>query len=207
MPPQGADVSDLKRMYFETSERNRAMISFVAAVVLGAALFVAILQPELVKTKTLRENASRLNEQVKLVKAQQQKLEELGRSNLKLGSEQLEYLAARGNEVLFEGEVERFIGDMKEINEKVGGSQFAVSEGAIRPGYIAVGPRKDIYTLNYVPLTLDFKGDYAAASNFIFQLRAMKRLMTIDNVDIVSKDYSAVLNARIQMGLYFIEEI
>lgn|GEM_PF-2166088 len=200
-------MSDLKRMYFETSERNRAMISFVAAAVLGAALFVAILQPELVKTKTLRENASRLNEQVKLVKAQQQKLEELGRSNLKLGSEQLEYLAARGNEVLFEGEVERFIGDMKEINEKVGGSQFAVSEGAIRPGYIAVGPRKDIYTLNYVPLTLDFKGDYAAASNFIFQLRAMKRLMTIDNVDIVSKDYSAVLNARIQMGLYFIEEI
>jgi len=207
MPPQGADVSDLKRMYFETSERNRTMISFVAAVVLGAALFVAILQPELVKTKTLRENASRLSEQVKLVKAQQEKFEELGRSNLKLGSEQLEYLAARGNEVLFEGEVERFIGDMKEINEKVGGSQFAVSEGAIRPGYIAVGPRKDIYTISYVPLTLDFKGDYAAASNFIFQLRAMKRLMTIDNVDIVSKDYSAVLNARIQMGLYFVEEI
>jgi len=200
-------VSDLKRMYFETSERNRTMISFVAAVVLGAALFVAILQPELVKTKTLRENASRLSEQVKLVKAQQEKFEELGRSNLKLGSEQLEYLAARGNEVLFEGEVERFIGDMKEINEKVGGSQFAVSEGAIRPGYIAVGPRKDIYTISYVPLTLDFKGDYAAASNFIFQLRAMKRLMTIDNVDIVSKDYSAVLNARIQMGLYFVEEI
>jgi len=207
MPPQGADVSDLKRMYFETSERNRTMISFVAAVVLGAALFVAFLQPELVKTKTLRENSSRLSEQVKLVKAQQEKFEELGRSNLKLGSEQLEYLAARGNEVLFEEEVERFIGDMKEINEKVGGSQFAVSEGAIRPGYIAVGPRKDIYTLSYVPLTLDFKGDYAAASNFIFQLRAMKRLMTIDNVDIVSKDYSAVLNARIQMGLYFIEEI
>ncbi|HOC92006.1 MAG TPA: type II secretion system protein GspM [bacterium] len=200
-------MSDLKRMYFETSERNRTMISFVAAVVLGAALFVAILQPELVKTKTLRENASRLSEQVKLVKAQQEKFEELGRSNLKLGSEQLEYLAARGNEVLFEGEVERFIGDMKEINEKVGGSQFAVSEGAIRPGYIAVGPRKDIYTISYVPLTLDFKGDYAAASNFIFQLRAMKRLMTIDNVDIVSKDYSAVLNARIQMGLYFVEEI
>jgi len=200
-------VSDLKRMYFETSERNRTMISFVAAVVLGAALFVAFLQPELVKTKTLRENSSRLSEQVKLVKAQQEKFEELGRSNLKLGSEQLEYLAARGNEVLFEEEVERFIGDMKEINEKVGGSQFAVSEGAIRPGYIAVGPRKDIYTLSYVPLTLDFKGDYAAASNFIFQLRAMKRLMTIDNVDIVSKDYSAVLNARIQMGLYFIEEI
>ncbi|HOY64377.1 MAG TPA: hypothetical protein PLK80_16980 [bacterium] len=200
-------MSDLKRMYFETSERNRTMISFVAAVVLGAALFVAFLQPELVKTKTLRENSSRLSEQVKLVKAQQEKFEELGRSNLKLGSEQLEYLAARGNEVLFEEEVERFIGDMKEINEKVGGSQFAVSEGAIRPGYIAVGPRKDIYTLSYVPLTLDFKGDYAAASNFIFQLRAMKRLMTIDNVDIVSKDYSAVLNARIQMGLYFIEEI
>lgn len=200
-------MSDLKRMYFETSERNRSMITFIAAVVLGVAFFLALLQPELAKTKTLRENARRLNEQATLIRAQQQKLEELGRSNLKLGPEQLEYLAARGNEVLFEGEVERFIEDIKEINEKVGGTQFAVSEGAIRPGYIAVGPRKDVYTLNYVPLTLDFKGDYAAASNFIFQLKAMKRLMTLDNVDIVSKDYSAGLNVRILMGLYFIEEI
>ena len=201
-------MRSLKTAYFNLAESQRMLIMAGVLLLMTAALYLAVINPLVQSYGLAKVNLARTNEAIVLLDGQLKELQSMGETNQKLGADQIELLRGSGNEIVFSSQVSDFLEVLKDLNAKVGGAGFELTEGEVGPAYIEVGPRRDVFEVKRLPVTITFETDYAGVSNYLFELSALKRLVRMENVEISSGRYetTGTLKVSLEMGVFFIEE-
>jgi len=201
-------IETLKSKYYHLTDAQRVMANAALMLLLSAALYVGILGPAVKAQGKVQAELKRTQDTLKLMDAQLRKLKALGEIGRQLGPDQIAQLRAAGNDVAFESQVPDLLETLRELSEKAGGANFKLAEGNPGPAFVGIGPRQDVFGLARLPVTVEFEADYAGASNYIFQLGEVKRLLRLDRVRIASAGYTKPfpLKVTIDLGIFYIEE-
>jgi hypothetical protein len=200
-------MENIRTRYYNLTDPERTMVMLAALAVASAVMYLLILTPMVKTWKNAKTELKRTGDTVYLLDTQLKKLKALGHANTHIGPEQIEQLRAGGNDAVFESQMRGFLDMLGGLNAKSGGKDFKLEEGNPGRAYVGVGPRKDVFDVMRLPVTITFKSDYSAASNYIFQLRELKKMVRIDDVVVESGSYTtmAPLKVRIEMGVYYLE--
>ncbi|HOX29407.1 MAG TPA: hypothetical protein PLQ76_09675, partial [bacterium] len=109
-------------------------------------------------------------------------------------------------EVIFSSQMTEFLNMLRELNEQVGGTHYSLQEKPSESAHLSLGQRGDVYDLMRLPVIITFNADYATASNFLFQLRSMRRMLRIEDTKFISEIYTGNLTVLVKMDIYFVEE-
>ncbi|MFA6449545.1 MAG: hypothetical protein WCX65_08760 [bacterium] len=196
----------MRQKYFELTGQQRAMLLAALLFMTASVIYGLALSPAVKAVQKAGSDKKVAIEAGKSMDVQIAKLRTLGMKNNEIGVAQTETLRANGNEVLYSSNVSSFMDGLRELNERLGGKNFRLEEGAIQSAYVTLGERNDVYKLMRLPAKISFEGDYSVMSNFLFQLYALKRMIKIGDVDIQTKGYTGDIRVTLDLGIYYVEE-
>lgn len=201
-------MSRLRTFFFNLNGVQRAVVMAAVILLIAVVLSAVVLYPAFGAYTRGKGDLARLREVVWTQAAQLKKLGALGETNKRLEPEQIESLRASENEIAYASQVPDFLEALKSLGDQTGASEFTLTEGDISPAYVSLGPRRDVYEVMRLPVAVTFRSDYAVASNYLFQLREMKRLLRLESLEIVSVDKagSGAVKVSLKIGIYFVEE-
>ncbi|HOO56132.1 MAG TPA: hypothetical protein PLN69_04865 [bacterium] len=193
--------------YFGLSREKQMLVLFALLLIVSVIAYFLVIAPAVNSYKQKKSTYSMKEGEIRMLELQLEKLKTLGQLNRPVEAAQITELNKNDNGILFATEVPVFLKELRQLCEKVGGDNFNLIEGEIETAFLSVGPRNDVFKVNRLPLTVMFESNYSISSNYLFQLRAMKKMMVFEEIDVRSPDLSGEVQATIDMNLYFIEEI
>jgi hypothetical protein len=196
----------MRQKYFELTGQQRAILLAALLIMTASIIYGLALSPQIKAVQKAGSDKKIAIEAGKTMDGNIEKMRTLGMKNNDISVAQMEILRANGNEVLYSSNVSGFLENLRELNDRLGGKNFRIEEGAIQTAFVTIGERKDLYKLMRLPARITFEGDYSMMSNFLFQTYALKRMIKIGDVDIQSKGYSGDLRVTFELGIYFVEE-
>jgi hypothetical protein len=199
-------MGNLREKYFGMTDPQRNRMTVVVLLLIFGGFFSTFIYPRVQTYSTAKKNLANAHIAVTRLEDQIETLKDRGKNNLAVEAAQIELLRTNENEVLFSSDMPGFLASLKDVDEKVGGGDFQIIEGKAGPAFLKIGQADDIYQLQRLPVKVSFTADYSTASNYLFQLSAMKRLMTFDNIEIKSDKYTSNLKITVDLGIYFVEE-
>lgn len=186
-------------------QRIAAGVFLAAATV--ALLFFFYISPKAGSVAELKQNNEQTRKTIKLQEAQLARIKDPGKINEFLPPEKLDTLASFDNKTLYSSEIPVFIELLEQVVEKSGGSDIRIEEGETSAVYIKMGRQNEIYEMKSLPLLVVFDASYASASNFLFQVKAMRRMLKLTKVELRSEDLTGRIKVMADMELYFAEEL
>ncbi len=193
-------------LYSKMTMPQRIIAAVLIIAVAAASLFFLYLDPKTKNVHALKQKNEKTSKLIRLQEAQLARIKNPGKINEFLPPEKLETLASFDNKTLYSSEIPVLIELLEQVVEKSGGKNIRIEEGESSPVYIKMGRRNQIYEMKALPLLVVFDASYASASNFLFQIKAMRRMLKLTKVELRSEDLTGKIKVMADFQLYFAEE-
>ena len=201
-------MGKLKEQYLNLTPPALAAILVAGMAIAGFIMYTRYFTPELRKVDAARKQYESINnaytvqmEKLKVIDANP-----LDDDAVEIKPEHLQWLAERRNEITAGSGSSGLVNLIKSTARSTGGRDVEAELGAASAIYLRTGADNAEYRVRKQPLTLRFQSDYNGVSNFLFQLKAMGRLVELVKIEMNSDGRRNGLSAVVTMNLFFAEE-
>lgn len=199
-------MESFKEKYMALNSTQLLMITIIALLLEFGLIYKLGFERYIADYKSKQENLKRQKSTIETQKVniERLKLEITGKPGEKLNSAHMADLAETGNSIEYLSHKDDLISELKKLGQRVGGKSVQITEEQLEDGYINSGNR--VFKTKMLPLEISMTTNYSGASNFLFQLKSMERLIKIKSFQMDSSDYIGTINAVINVDAYFIDD-
>lgn len=199
-------MESIKEKYMALNPSQLMMITIIVLVVEFGLIykfgFEIYINDHKAKLENLKKQEATINTQK--INIERLKLEITGVPGEALNSAQMADLAEAGNSIEYLSHKDDLVSELTKLGRRVGGKSVQVNEGPMVDGYINSGNR--VFKTKLIPIEISMTTNYSGASNFLFQLKSLERLIKINDFQMESNDYIGTINAVVNVDVYFIDD-
>lgn len=199
-------MGSIKEKYLGLSQSQLRLIVVIILVIEAGLLYKFLLEPNISYMKSkqneLVKNTETINRQN--INIERLKLEITGQPGENLGASQMADLAESGNSIEYVSKKDDLISELKKVAQRVGGKSVQINEGQLEDAYLNSANR--VYRVKVLPAEITMTSNYSGASNFMFQLKSMEKLIRLKGFQMDSSDYVGSINAIVNVDLYLVDD-
>lgn len=199
-------MGSIKEKYLGLSQSQLRLIVVIILVIEAGLLYKFLLEPNISYMKSkqneLVKNTETINRQN--INIERLKLEITGQPGENLGASQMADLIESGNSIEYVSKKDDLISELKKVAQRVGGKSVQINEGQLVDAYLNSANR--VYRVKVLPAEITMTSNYSGASNFMFQLKSMEKLIRLKGFQMDSSDYVGSINAIVNVDLYLVDD-